>query len=118
LLLSSVLSIGVGAAFSVAGFFDGDAEPFAMAGGFLLSVVGAVLLRRHWHSLRAWSSTANDWLVDRPAIGVGLYVLLGMLFSLSLGLSVAHLAFGGALWGLGGWMNVRRDRRPRGDATA
>ena len=118
LLLSWVLSIGIGVGFSAAGLFDGDAQPFAMAGGFTLSVVGAVLLRHYWRSLRSWSSTANDWLFDRPAIGVGLYVLVGLLFSLSLGLSVEHLAFGGALWGLGGWMNVRRDRRFRGDATA
>jgi hypothetical protein len=110
------MALPIGILFSVVGLLDTD-SPFAQAGIFALSFIAAILLRRHWELVRAWTGEADDWLFDRPVISVGLYVLIGVLLSLGMGASLAHMAFGGALWGGGGWWRVSRDRRLRGDAA-
>ena len=116
-LLAGLVAIPIDIIFSALGLFDRDSGPVAATAIFGLSVVGATLLRRHWHSLRWWISQTDDWLFDRPVVSVALYALIGILLSLGIGFSLAHMAFSGSLWGLGGWWRVWHDRRLRGDAA-
>jgi hypothetical protein len=113
-----VVGLPIGILFSATGLVGADPNPLALASMSGLSIGGAILLRRHWQSLRSGISQGNDWLFDHPVVSIGLYVLIGILFSLGMGVSIAHIAFGGALWGCGGWWNVSRDRRRRGNAAA
>jgi DMSO reductase anchor subunit len=117
-LISWVVGFVLAAVLSLSGIYEMASNPFADAVVSVVSIVGAVLIRLHWDSIRSWMTSSNDWLLDHPAISVGLYALTGMLFSLSLGLSLANLAFGAALWAVAGWAITRRDRRLRGDGAA
>jgi hypothetical protein len=117
-LIWVIVGFVLAAFLSVTGVYELYSNPFVDVVVSVVSIVGAVLIRLHWDSIRSWMTNSNDWLLDRPAISVGLYASIGMLFaSLQLGLSIVHLALGAALWGVPGWAITRRDRRARGDAA-
>jgi DMSO reductase anchor subunit len=117
-LISWVVGFVLAAVLSLSGIYEMASNPFADAVVSVVSIVGAVLIRLHWDSIRSRMTSSNDWLLDHPAVSVGLYASIGMLFtSLQLGLSIVHLALGAALWGVPGWAITRRDRRLRGDAA-
>ena len=118
-LLAWVVGLPIGILFSATGLVGADPSPLALVGMSALSIVCAILLRRHWQSLRSWISQSNDWLLDHPATTVGIYALMGMFFSLLLGLSLVNLALGGSLRGRGRAGGTSDgDRRRRGDAAA
>jgi hypothetical protein len=116
-LISWAVGFFVAATLSLSGIYEMGSNPVADAGISVVCLGGAVLIRLHWHAIRSWYQDSNDWLLDHPAAFIGLFVLMGMLFSLPLGVSLANLAFGGSLWALSGWFFFRRDRRARGGAA-
>jgi hypothetical protein len=116
LLLGWVLSIPTGLILAAAGLFDLN-NPVVNATIFAIAIVGAILLRLHWESVRSWMSNADEWLYDHPVFAFASYVLAGIYLGL-LWHSLAILFLSVSLWGLLGGLRIRSDRRRRGNSAA
>ena len=88
----------------------------------LSSIVGEILLRRHWQSLRSGISPGQLLVVRSSShqhwSGSMYSSECCSLFRNRRILFCPHLAFGERSRGCGGWWNVSRDRRRRGNAAA
>jgi hypothetical protein len=116
LLLGFVLCLPITVILAPTGLFDSD-SPVEGAIILALAIVGAILLRRHWESVRSWWAKADDWWCEHPAFAFASYVLAGIYLGL-LWHSFGAMMLSVSLWGLLGWLRIRSDRRRRGDAAA
>jgi hypothetical protein len=97
------------------GIIGDNPGPLENAMVFALGLIGVVLLRRHWSSLRAWNARTEVWLLERPILTVGIYALVGTLFGWEIGRHLLVLMLlGGLVWGFMGWWHIRLGRNRRG----